>query len=134
MLRDKNMKRKTLSKKQQKVIKTFQDLGISRVESHILMYMFTTKKVTAKDIEKNAGLNQPDVSLGTHALMDRGWMKISSVTKKRKGRPYYRYSLARHREYILNEIQTRIEKRIELEKRGIQTLHNLLDVKNQLLF
>ena len=128
------MKRKALTKKEQKIIKTFQDLGISRVESHILMYMFTKEKVTAKDIEKNADLKQPDVSLGTHALMDREWIKISSITKKGKGRPYHRYSLTKPKEYILNEIQRRIEKRIELERRGIQTLHDLLDVKNQLLF
>lgn len=128
------MEKKALAKKQQKVIKAFQDLGLSRVESHILMYLFTAEKVTAKDIEKNADLKQPDVSLGTNALMDRGWIKISSVTKKDKGRPYYRYSLSKPKEYILGEIQGRIEKRIELERRSIQTVHNLLDVKNQLLF
>ena len=124
------MKRKALTKKEQKIIKIFHDLGLSKVESHILMYLFNAEKVTAKDIEKNAALKQPDVSLGTHALMNRGWIKISSVTRKKKGRPYYRYSLAKPKERILKEIQKRIEKRIELERSGIQTLHNLMDVKN----
>jgi len=122
-----NMKKNTIAKKERKILEALQHLGFTRVESHTLMYLLTADGVTAKDIEENADLRQPEVSNGINALINRGWIKTSLIPKKGKGRPYYKYYLAKTKKEIINSIQRDAQKKIEAEQQSIDVICGLLE-------
>lgn len=120
------MEKNTMIEKEQKAVKALQHLGFSRMESQIILFLFKTEGVTAKNIEQNTGLRQPEVSQGTNALVNRKWIKTSKMPTKGKGRPHYKYYLAKPKEKILNDIQEEIQKRIEQEQQNLVTVREIL--------
>lgn len=120
------MEKDTIVEREQKAVKALQHIGFSRIEAQTLIFLFKTEKVTARDIEEGAKLRQPEVSHGTCALINRKWVKMSKIQTKGKGRPYYKYRLAKSKKEIINDIQEEIWKRIEEEHQNLITVRELL--------
>ncbi len=120
------MKKNTIIEKEQKAVKSLQHLGFSRMEAHILIFLFKTDGVTARDIEEGTRLRQPEVSNGASALKNRKWIKTSKIPTKGKGRPHFKYYLAKPKEKILNEIQEELQKRIEEEQQNLVIVREML--------
>ena len=119
-----------LSQKELKAADALKHLDIPKIESRVLLYLFKKEGVTAREIERGVNLRQPEVSQGTSALTKRKWIKASLIKKKGKGRPYYKFYLAKPKEAIISDIQDGMQKRMEREKQDMQVLHELLGVKN----
>jgi len=120
------MEKDTIVEKEQKAVKVLQHLGFSRMEAQTILFLFKTERVTARDIEEGTKLRQPEVSQGTNALINRKWIKKLKITTKGKGRPHYKYYLAKPKEKILDNIQEEIRKRIEQEQQNLITVRELL--------
>jgi predicted transcriptional regulator len=50
--------------------------------------------LTSKDIERETGLRQPEVSRAVRDLLDKGWITKDSLKLGTKGRPVYTYKMA----------------------------------------
>ena len=120
------MEKDTIVEKEQKAVEALQHLGFSRPEAKTLIFLFKTERVTARDIEKSTDLRQPEVSQGTSALINRKWIKTSKIKTKGKGRPHYKYRLAKPKKEIIDDIQEEIQKRIEQEQQNLIIVRELL--------
>lgn len=121
-----NMEKDTTVEKEQKVVNVLQHLGFSMPEAQTLIFLFKTDRVTARDIERGTKLRQPEVSMGTSALVNRKWVKTSEIQTKGKGRPHYRYYLARPKKEIIDDILEEIRKKIEQEQQNLTIIRELL--------
>lgn len=119
-----------LSEKELKAADVLQHLGIPRIENRVLIYLFKVEEATTGEIERNTGLYQPDISIATRKLMEKGWIKSSLVkqAENRGGRPYYKFFLIRSKYDIFSDIRERIEKKIQSEQQGIAALRELLEI------
>ena len=72
------------------------------------------ERLTVWEIQVRARIQQPQVSTETRWLVKKGWLKISTISKPGKGRPYYEYYLA----HPMSEICQRIadERMADLSK------------------
>lgn len=112
--------------KEQKAVNVLQCLDFSRMEAQTLIFLFKTEKVTARDIERGTNLRQPEVSHGTSALVNRKWVKTSEIQTKGKGRPHYKYYLARPKKEIIDDILEKIRKKIEQEQQNLTIIRELV--------
>jgi len=119
-----------LSEKELKAANALQHQGIPRIENRVLIYLFKVEEVTTKQIKRNTGLYQPDISIATRRLMEKGWIKSSLVkqTENRGGRPYYKFFLIKSKYNIFNDIREKIEKKIQSEQQSMDALRELLEI------
>lgn len=61
-------------------------------------------ELTQLDMESMARLRQPEVSVATSYLIERGWMVYSKLKREGKGRPMHLYRLAMPMREIVREI------------------------------
>ena len=120
------MEKDATVEKEQNAVKTLQHIGFSRMEAQVILFLLKTGGITARDIEEGTNLRQPEVSQGTNALINRKWIKTSKIQTKGKGRPHYKYYLAKPKKEILDDIQREIWKRIEQEQQNLITVRELL--------
>lgn len=92
--------------KEEKIADALISLGMSRSVARTLSYLQNVGEAAAAEIEKEAGLHQPEVSIAMKELKERGWINKREEKKPGKGRPYKIYSL----NIGLKEIVTRLEK------------------------
>lgn len=124
-----NSENTMLSEKELNAANALKRLDIPEIENRILLCLFEKEGITAREIERIADLRQPDVSNSTNALKKKGWIKTSLTPKDGKGRPYYRFYLAKPIEEIRADIQERVQKKIETEKQDMNALYDMLGIK-----
>lgn len=100
-----------------KIIKVFTDLGMPRNLAKTLLYISNTKECRSAEIERNADLRQPEVSVAMQELQRRGWVAKRDLKKKGKGRPVHIYKL----KFPIDDIVTDFEKRKQEEINHIKT-------------
>ena len=83
-----------LNSQDEKVVKIFTGLGMPRNIAKTLLYISNCDECRSAEIEHQANLRQPEVSVAMQELQDRGWIKKRDLRKKGKGRPVHIYSLA----------------------------------------
>lgn len=80
-------------------------LGLPKNVAKTLAYLKYHDEAMAIDIEFNAELRQPEVSVAIQYLLKKGWIKRKNVKKEGKGRPVRLYKLAKPFEDIIKEIE-----------------------------
>ncbi len=95
-----------LNEKNEKIADELISLGISRPIARILSYLQSENEVTSVELERGAGLRQPEVSIAMRELKERDWISERDEKKPGKGRPYRIYSL----KVGFNDIIAQIEK------------------------
>ena len=78
--------------------------------------------MTSIEIEREAGLRQPEVSIAMQWLRRRGWINKRNMKKEGKGRPVHGYRLSKDFDEILEEIIQDLTTQIEDIKKNIQDL------------
>ncbi len=86
--------------------------GMSKNLAKTLVVLAARGETTSLDVEKTAGLRQPEVSISMKELRARGWVTKKDVKKEGKGRPLHAYRLAKSFEKIVDEIVKGERKRI----------------------
>lgn len=70
-------------------------VGLSRLEARALAFLATREgEALSVDVERGAGMRQPDVSQAMRDLARRGLVAARPVPKEGKGRPALAYRLA----------------------------------------
>lgn len=123
---DINSENTILTEKDLNASNALKRLGISEIETRILLCLFEKEGITAREIERIADLRQPDVSISTNTLKKKGWIKASSTPKDGKGRPYDRFYLAKPKKAIVSDIQERVQMLLESEKQDMDALFDML--------
>ena len=113
--------------KDEKVIKIFTELGMPRNMAKTLMYISNVDEWRSAEIEHNANLRQPEVSVAMQELQKRGWIKKRDLRKKGKGRPVHLYSLTSPIDQIVKTFEEEKLKEINEVKKDLDELKNLLE-------
>jgi predicted transcriptional regulator len=95
-----------LDEKNEEIADALISLGISRTVARALSYLQGSNEVTSVELEREAGLRQPEVSIVMRDLKERGWISEREEKKPGKGRPYKVYML----KVGFNEIVAELEK------------------------
>lgn len=116
-----------LTAQDEKVIKIFQDLGMQRNLAKTLMYISNVEECRSAEIERNANLRQPEVSVAMQELQRRGWIKKRDLKKKGKGRPVHIYKLSSPINKIVQNFEQEKTKEIEIIKKDLEDLKTLIN-------
>ena len=82
-----------LDKNEEKLIELLQRFDYFHIDAKILTYMLRKKKAVSRQIERDMGLRQPEVSIGMKKLRERGIIGKTAVRTEGKGRPTDNYHL-----------------------------------------
>ena len=116
-----------LNSKDEKVIKIFTELGMPRNLAKILMYISNVEECRSAEIERQANLRQPEVSVAMQELQKKGWIKKRELKKKGKGRPVHIYKLNHPINQIVKSFEQDRLKEIDRVRKDLTELKNLLD-------
>ena len=116
-----------LTSRDKKIVDVFADLGVPRNLAKTLMYISQVDECRSSDIERGAGLRQPEVSVAMQELRRRGWVSRRNQKKEGKGRPIYIYKLEASLTDILKDIEQEKLEEVNSIKRDIEELKTLLD-------
>jgi len=113
--------------KHKKIIKVFTDLGMPRNLAKTLMYISDTDECRSAEIERNANLRQPEVSVAMQELQRRGWVTKRDLKKKGKGRPVHIYKLKYPIDDIVEDFEEIKLKEINHIKKDLDELKELIE-------
>jgi predicted transcriptional regulator len=130
MRRWKNMKRKkslVLDENDDKAVQLFVGLGMPKNYAKTLMYISQVDECRSADVEQAADLRQPEVCIAMQELHRRGWVKKRDLKRKGKGRPVHIYKPTTHLSEILKAFEQEKLKEVEIVKKDISELKNLIE-------
>jgi len=113
--------------KDKKIIKVFTELGMPRNLAKTLMYISSTEECRSAEIERNADLRQPEVSVAMQELQRRGWVTKRDLKKKGKGRPVHIYQLRYPIDNIVEDFEKQKLKEINHVKKDLDELRDLIE-------
>jgi predicted transcriptional regulator len=113
--------------KDHEIIDIFNDLGVPKNLAKTLLYVSEVDECRSSDIEKGAGLRQPEVSIAMQELSDRGWISKRNKKKEGKGRPIYIYSLQTPISTIMQHIEEEKTEEIQTIQKDLDELKTLLN-------
>ncbi|HDM67408.1 MAG TPA: hypothetical protein ENG62_03380, partial [Thermoplasmatales archaeon] len=123
-----------LTSRDKKIIDLFADLGVPRNLAKTLMYISQVDECRSSDIERGAGLRQPEVSIAMQELTRRGWVSRRNQKKEGKGRPIYIYKLESSLEEIIKDIEREKLEEVNAIKRDIEELKSLIQGREKIQF
>ncbi len=126
-----NKKSYRLTSMDEKIIELFTDLGVPKNLAKTLMYISQVEECRSSDIERGAGLRQPEVSIAMQELTKRGWVSRRNQKKEGKGRPIYIYRLETPLEEILEIIEKEKLEEVNAIKRDIEELKSLIQEREE---
>ncbi|MHB1439105.1 MAG: ArsR family transcriptional regulator [Cuniculiplasma sp.] len=121
----------TLTEEGNKLAKILVVSGIPRSVAFTLVYTRGKEEVTSIEIEREAGLRQPEVSIAMQWLRRRGWINKRNMKKEGKGRPVHGYRLSKDFDEILEEIIQDLTSQIGEIKVNIQELAKFKSVESR---
>ena len=105
-----------LDKNEEKLVELLQRFDYFHIDAKILTYMLRTGKAVSRQIERDMGLRQPEVSIGMKKLRERGIIGKTTVRTEGKGRPNHEYYLKMKpdaiRVYIIKRADAQIAEKV----------------------
>lgn len=111
----------------EKIIKVFTELGMPRNLAKTLLYISKVDECRSAEIEREANLRQPEVSVAMQELQRRGWIKKRDLKKKGKGRPVHIYTMTSSIDDIVDTFEQEKLKEINSVKKDLDSLKNLIE-------
>jgi predicted transcriptional regulator len=121
-----------LNPKDHELVNVFTDLGMPKNLAKTLLYVSEVDECRSSDIERGAGLRQPEVSIAMQELCDLGWITKRNKKKEGKGRPIYIYSLQAPLSTIMQHIEQEKTKEIETIQQDLDELRTLLKKRDNI--
>ena len=111
----------------EKVVKIFSGLGMPKNLAKTLMYISQANECRSAEIERNANLRQPEVSVAMQELQKKGWITRRDLKKKGKGRPVHIYSLSHPIDDIIKNFEGEKLKEVDNIKQDLNKLKSLIE-------
>lgn len=121
----KNISMKQLDDNDEEIADVLISLGMNRYVARTLSYLQNVDEATSVELEKGAGLHQPEVSIAMKELKERGWIAEREEKKPGKGRPYKIYSLKVGFNDIIAQLEKQQKKAVDEERAKIERLKEL---------
>lgn len=114
-----------LDEKGEEIVDALISLGMNRYVARTLSYLQFVAEATSIELEKGAGLHQPEVSIAMKELKELGWINEREDKKLGKGRPYKIYSLKKNLGEIISHLERQHKKSIDEAQGKIERLKEL---------
>jgi predicted transcriptional regulator len=121
----KNLEVKHFDEQDEEIVDDLITLGLSRPIARVLAYLQQVHEVTSSELEMGTDLRQPEVSIATKQLEERGWLNEREEKKPGKGRPYKIYSLNVGFDEIIVQLEKQKKKAIDETRKKIELLKKL---------
>jgi len=121
----KNISMKQLDDNDEEIADVLISLGMNRYVARTLSYLQNVDEATSVELEKGAGLHQPEVSIAMKVLKEHGWITEREEKKPGKGRPYKIYSLKVGFNDIIAQLEKQQKKAVDEERATIERLKEL---------
>ena|SRR3990170_2668308 len=121
----KNLAVKHFDEKEEEIVNDLITLGLSRPVAKTLAYLQQVNEVTSIELEMGTDLRQPEVSIATNQLKERGWINEREKKKIGKGRPYKIYSLKIGFNEVVGQLEKQQRKAVEETHKSIKRLKEL---------
>ena len=113
----------------EKLIELLIKAGLHRNLAKAVVYLSKVKRAKAKEIERQADLRQPEVSLTMKKLKELKWVRERELKKKGKGRPHKEYELIVSLKDIARELVNAKREELNELKAKLSELEKLLNIK-----
>ncbi len=110
-----------------KVINIFSELGMPKNLAKTLIYISKVDECRSAEIEKQANLRQPEVSVAMQQLQDRGWIDKRYKKKEGKGRPVHIYKLSKTMDDIIENFEEEKMQEVKSVEKDLNDLRKLVD-------
>ena len=94
-----------LSLVEEEIAEIFNDIGVKRNASRVLVLMIRGFDLTSREIERVCDIRQPEVSIALTDLEKRKWVRKLGQKSENKGRPVLIYHLVKSVDDILDELK-----------------------------
>ncbi len=95
------------------MVKRLRQTGLKKNLAIALVFIARHDEVQSRDIEDATRLRQPEVSIATTELRERGWIKKRDKNLEGKGRPVHYYSLNDSLDEIIEDIEEEEREKVE---------------------
>ncbi len=116
---------KQLDERDEEIADTLVSLGMSRPIARTLSYLKHVDETTSIELEKAAGLRQPEISIAMRELKEHDWINERDEKKTGKGRPYKIYSLKIDFNEIVSQLEEQHKKAVDESHEKIERLKGL---------
>jgi predicted transcriptional regulator len=101
-------------------------LGVQRNVAKVITYLVVAGEATSKEIERGAGLRQPEVSIAMRILLGENWVREWEIKNTEgKGRPSKVYALSTPVDGIIRSIEDQKQKTSAEAMENIRKLKEL---------
>jgi len=118
-----------IDKQDKKMVQLFAELGMPKNLAKTLLYVSQVPECLSKDVERGAGLRQPEVSVAMQELCRRGWTEKRDQKKKGKGRPIHIYKSTKELSEIVKSFEQEKMEEVEGVKKDLSELKNMAEKK-----
>jgi predicted transcriptional regulator len=103
----------------EKLASILQKNGLNRIEARTLVVFRDEKPKPMVEIERTAGLRQPEVSNATQELRNKKYLVMERIPLEGKGRPFHKLKLARPFLCIVKDIAERRAQEIKNQENQV---------------
>jgi len=104
-------------------------LGVQRNVAKVITFLAVAGEATSRDLERGAGLRQPEVSIAMRTLRRENWINERDVKSGQgKGRPSKVYSLSTPVDKIIKIIEEERQKESAKATESIQKLKDFASI------
>lgn len=121
----KSLQMKQLNEKDEEIADALISLKLSRPIARTLSYLRNKNEATSVELERSTGLRQPEISIVSKELKERGWINEREEKTQGKGRPYKIYMLKIGFDEIVAQLEKQHEKVVEVGQKKIERLKEL---------
>ncbi|AIY89460.1 ArsR family transcriptional regulator [Geoglobus acetivorans] len=118
-----------LSDKDERLVELLAEAGLNRNIARVVVYLSKVGETISRDIEREANLRQPEVSLAMKELKNLGWIKEKEIKRKGKGRPLKSYKLSLDIKDIVKELVEKKREELKKLESELEELEELVGLK-----
>lgn len=113
----------------EKLVELLSEAGLNKNIARVVVYLSKAGEAVSREIEREANLRQPEVSLAMKELKNMGWIKEREIKKKGKGRPLKSYKLSLDIKDIVRDLVEKKREEIKKLERDLEELEKLVGLK-----
>jgi len=113
----------------EKLVELLSEAGLNKNIARVVVYLSKVGEAVSREIEREANLRQPEVSLAMKELKNLGWIKEREIKKKGKGRPLKSYKLSLDIRDIVKDLVEKKREEIKKLERDLEELEKLVGLR-----
>lgn len=121
------MAKESFGEEEKGLLERLEEYGLQKDVARALVFIASSEDATSREIENGTRLRQPEASIATKILRDKGWVEKRNVNREGKGRPVHIYSLNKPMKSIMEELEEDQKKRIQDMEENMSEIKSIVD-------